>query len=68
MIGGQSLQDMMAQASGAMAQAAGGAAAAAPAAAVDPTERLSKLADLHDRGVLNDEEFATQKAKILSEM
>jgi membrane protease subunit (stomatin/prohibitin family) len=64
MIGGQSLQDMMAQASGAMAQAAG---AAAPAA-VDPTERLSKLADLHERGVLTDDEFATQKAKILSEM
>jgi hypothetical protein len=67
MIGGQSLQDMMAQASGgvaAMTQAAGGAAPAA----VDPTERLSKLADLHERGVLSDEEFATQKAKILSEM
>jgi hypothetical protein len=29
---------------------------------------LSKLADLHDRGVLTHEEFATQKAKILSEM
>ncbi|GEM_PF-3231002 len=55
MIGGQSLQEMM-------AQAGGGAAAAA-----DPTERLSKLADLRDRGVLTDEEFATQKAKILSE-
>jgi hypothetical protein len=52
-IGGQSLQDMIAQAAG-----------NSPAAA-DPTERLSKLADLHDRGVLTDEEFATQKAKIL---
>ncbi len=54
MIGGQSLQDMMAQAGG-------------QAAAADPTERLSKLADLHERGVLTDEEFAAQKAKILSE-
>jgi len=57
MIGGQSLQDMMAQ-----------AGAAAQPAAPDPTEQLSKLADLHDRGVLTDEEFATQKAKILDTM
>jgi hypothetical protein len=55
MIGGTSLQDMMAQAAG----------QAAPPS--DPTERLTKLADLHDRGVLTDEEFAAQKAKILSE-
>jgi hypothetical protein len=55
-IGGTSLQEMM-------AQAKGGAAAAA-----DPTERLSKLADLNQRGILTDEEFATQKARILSEM
>jgi hypothetical protein len=53
MIGGQSVADMMA--------AAGGGAAAA-----DPTEQLTKLADLHDRGALSDEEFASQKAKILS--
>jgi len=51
-IGGQSVADMMAQAQG-----------AAPAA--DPTEQLSKLADLHERGVLSDDEFAAQKAKIL---
>jgi len=49
MIGGQSLPDMMAQA----------------APTPDPAEQLSKLADLHDRGVLTDEEFAAQKAKIL---
>jgi hypothetical protein len=54
MIGGQSLQEMMAQ--------AGGNAAVAG----DPTEQLGRLADLHDRGVLSDEEFAAQKAKILS--
>jgi hypothetical protein len=51
-IGGRSVADMMAQAQG-----------AAPAA--DPTEQLSKLADLHERGVLSDDEFAAQKAKIL---
>jgi len=57
MIGGQSLADMQA--------AAAQAAAGAGAAAADPTAQLSRLADLHDRGVLSDEEFAAQKAKIL---
>jgi hypothetical protein len=38
---------------------------AAPPA--DPIERLKSLADLKDRGVLTDEEFAAQKAKILAE-
>jgi hypothetical protein len=55
MIGGQSLQDMVAQ-------------AGANAGPADPTERLSKLAELRDRGVLSDEEFAEQKAKILADM
>jgi hypothetical protein len=50
MIGGQSLSDMMAQAGG----------------RPDPTEQLSRLADLHDKGVLSDDEFAAQKDKILS--
>jgi hypothetical protein len=54
MIGGQSVADMMA--------AAGGGAAAG-----GPTEQLAKLADLHERGVLSDEEFAAQKAKILDQ-
>ena len=31
----------------------------------DRLERLQKLADLHDRGVLTDAEFAVEKAKIL---
>jgi Short C-terminal domain len=47
-----------------------GRSAANPASstpAVDPLERLEKLADLHDRGVLDDAEFAVQKAKILGE-
>jgi hypothetical protein len=56
MIGGQSLADMQAAA----AQAAAGAQTAA-----NPADQLTKLADLHDRGVLSDEEFAAQKAKIL---
>jgi hypothetical protein len=29
-------------------------------------EELSKLADLHSKGVLSDDEFAAQKAKILA--
>jgi len=53
MFGGQSLQDMVAQ------------AGAGAAAAADPAEQLTKLAALHERGVLTDEEFAAQKAKIL---
>jgi hypothetical protein len=37
--------------------------AAAPAA--DPIEQLKELGQLRDSGVLTDEEFAAQKAKIL---
>lgn len=38
-----------------------------PAAAPepDPIERLKELGELHDSGVLTDEEFAAQKAKVL---
>jgi ABC-type multidrug transport system fused ATPase/permease subunit len=32
----------------------------------DPAEQLTKLADLKDRGVITDDEFAAQKAKILA--
>jgi hypothetical protein len=39
------------------------APAAAPAA--DPIAQLKDLAELHSQGVLTDEEFAVQKAKIL---
>jgi membrane protease subunit (stomatin/prohibitin family) len=39
------------------------AAAAAPTA--DPIERLKQLGELHESGVLTDEEFAAQKAKLL---
>lgn len=48
-IDGQSLPDLMAQS----------------AAQTDPADQLAKLADLRDRGVLTDEEFAAQKARIL---
>ena len=38
--------------------------APAPSAA-DPIEQLAKLGELRDSGVLTDEEFAEQKAKLL---
>ncbi len=38
-------------------------ASAAPAA--DPIQQLKELGELRDSGVLTDEEFAAQKAKIL---
>ena len=38
--------------------------AAAPA--VDPIEQLKELAELKQQGILTDEEFAAQKAKILN--
>lgn len=39
--------------------------APAPAAAPDPIAQLKELAELKDQGVLTEEEFAAQKAKIL---
>jgi len=40
---------------------------AAPAApAVDPIERLKELGQLRDSGVLTEEEFAAEKAKVLA--
>jgi hypothetical protein len=35
------------------------------AAAPDPIEQLKELGELHAQGVLTDEEFAAQKAKLL---
>jgi hypothetical protein len=44
-------------------------AAAPPAApAADPMEQLTKLAALKQQGLLTDEEFATQKAKLLDQL
>ena len=34
-------------------------------AAPDPIEQLKQLAELHQQGILTDEEFAAQKAKVL---
>ncbi|MCW3065117.1 MAG: hypothetical protein JWN32_2289 [Solirubrobacterales bacterium] len=42
-----------------------GQAASAPTAVEDPLDRLEKLAELHAKGILTDDEFAAQKAKIL---
>jgi hypothetical protein len=42
-------------------------AAPAPAApAADPIEQLKELAELKNQGILTEEEFAAQKAKILA--
>jgi Short C-terminal domain len=42
------------------------APAAAPAPAGDPSiDELTKIAQLHDQGILTDEEFAAKKAQIL---
>lgn len=41
------------------------AAAAAPASP-DVYEQLARLGELRDKGILDDDEFATQKAKLLS--
>ena len=38
----------------------------APAPAPDPIEQLKELAALRDQGILTEEEFAAQKAKILN--
>jgi len=44
------------------------AAAPPPAPAADPMEQLTKLAALKQQGLLTDEEFATQKAKLLDQL
>jgi hypothetical protein len=41
-------------------------ASAASSGPTDPLDTLAKLADLHDRGVLTDEEFQAQKEKLLA--
>jgi hypothetical protein len=42
------------------------AAAPAPAAGGDMIEQLKQLGELHASGILTDEEFAAQKAKLLN--
>ena len=53
-----------AQAQQAAAQEAPAAAPAAAPAGDDTTAQLKKLADLHDQGVLTDEEFAASTKKL----
>jgi len=55
------------QAAGAAPPAAAPEAAPAAAAGLsaESMEQLKKLAELHQSGILTDEEFATQKARIL---
>ena len=43
-------------------------AAPPPAAEPDPIALLTELGKLHEAGTLTDEEFASQKAKILGQM
>ena len=38
----------------------------APAEAPDPIEKLKELGQLHEQGILTDEEFAAEKAKVLN--
>jgi membrane protease subunit (stomatin/prohibitin family) len=47
------------------AQQQAAAAPPPPAAGPDPIAQLKQLAELKDQGVLTEEEFAAQKAKIL---
>jgi hypothetical protein len=52
-------------------QAAGGEPqappqAAPPAPAADPIEKLKELGELRDKGVLTEDEFNAQKAKLLA--
>jgi Short C-terminal domain len=51
-----------------MAEADQGQAAPPPpqAPAADPIQQLKELGELHQQGVLTDEEFAAQKAKLLA--
>ena len=52
---------------GAARRTAARSAAAPPAAArpaADPTEALRSLAELHDRGIVTDEEFGRLKARV----
>ena len=47
-------------------QAAAQAAPQPPAAPVDVAEELQKFAALRDQGILTEEEFSAQKARLLS--
>ncbi|MFZ2114053.1 MAG: SHOCT domain-containing protein [Solirubrobacteraceae bacterium] len=53
------------QAAAAPPQQAYAAPPAPPAQEADPIERLKELGQLHESGVLTDQEFAEAKAKVL---
>jgi hypothetical protein len=59
------MQQQAAMEQAAQQAAAAPAAAAAAAPAADTTTQLKELAELKAQGVLTEEEFAAQKAKIL---
>jgi putative oligomerization/nucleic acid binding protein len=59
-------QDQGAPAYMAETQQAPAEPAPAPAPAADPIQQLKELGELHQQGVLTDEEFAVQKAKLLN--
>lgn len=61
---GRSMQERQQQAINAQDQAF--RASVKEAAGTSPASELSKLADLHDRGVISDAEFDRQKDKILA--
>jgi hypothetical protein len=61
----EAYQQMQQQA--AMEQAAQQAAAQQAAPAADPVAQLQELGKLKEQGVLTEEEFAAQKAKILGQ-
>ena len=68
----QSKQEEKTQAVAYQQQQAYAAAAPAPTAAPpaegmdDKIAQIKQLAELHDQGILTDDEFATQKAKLLA--
>jgi cytosine/adenosine deaminase-related metal-dependent hydrolase len=49
------------------ALAASGTPASPAASAEDPIDRLAKLAEFHDHGLISSAEFDTQKARLLGE-
>jgi hypothetical protein len=68
------MEGAQAKQAAAQQQAAAAAPAAAPAPAADPgamtsemITQLKQLAELHTQGILTDDEFAAQKAKLLGE-
>jgi hypothetical protein len=68
------MEGAQAKQAAAQQQAAAAAPAAAPAPAADPgamtsemITQLKQLAELHTQGILTDDEFASQKAKLLGE-